>query len=63
MYSFKWSQPPPTRNEIVTLEEPVVSEEKATETFGKVSVNGWIYHNGVSGWKTSIKAVKDKYPK
>ena len=22
-----------------------------------------IYHNGVSGWKTSIKAVKDKYPK
>nr|BAR38091.1 hypothetical protein [uncultured Mediterranean phage uvMED] len=22
-----------------------------------------IYHNGVDGWKTSIKAVKDKYPK
>ena len=22
-----------------------------------------IYHNGVSGWKTSIKAVKDKYSK
>ena len=22
-----------------------------------------IYHNGVSGWKTSIEAVKDKYPK
>tara|TARA_R100000654_G_scaffold40642_2_gene66719 strand:+ start:2723 stop:3001 length:279 start_codon:yes stop_codon:yes gene_type:complete len=22
-----------------------------------------IYHNGVSGWKTTIKAVKDKYPK
>ena len=22
-----------------------------------------IYHNGVDGWKTSIKAIKDKYPK
>ena len=22
-----------------------------------------IYHNGVSGWKTTIKAIKDKYPK
>ena len=22
-----------------------------------------IYHNGVAGWKTSIKAVKDQYPK
>ena len=22
-----------------------------------------IYHSGVTGWKTTIKAVKDKYPK
>ena len=22
-----------------------------------------IYHNGVTGWKTTIKATKDKYPK
>ena len=22
-----------------------------------------IYHNGVDGWKTTIKAVKDNYPK
>jgi hypothetical protein len=22
-----------------------------------------IYHNGVTGWKTSIKAVKDQFPK
>ncbi len=22
-----------------------------------------LYHNGIDGWKTSIKAVKDKYPK
>jgi len=22
-----------------------------------------LYHNGVDGWKTTIKAVKDKYPK
>ena len=22
-----------------------------------------IYHNGIDGWKASIKAIKDKYPK
>ena len=22
-----------------------------------------IYHNGIDGWKSTIKAVKDKYPK
>lgn len=22
-----------------------------------------IYHNGVDGWKTTIKTIKDKYPK
>ena len=22
-----------------------------------------MYHNGIDGWKTTIKAVKDKYPK
>ena len=22
-----------------------------------------LYHNGISGWKTTIKAKKDKYPK
>ena len=22
-----------------------------------------LYHNGIKGWKTTIKAVKDKYPK
>ena len=22
-----------------------------------------IYHDGIDGWKTTIKAVKDKYPK
>ena len=22
-----------------------------------------LYHNGIAGWKTTIKATKDKYPK
>ena len=22
-----------------------------------------LYHNGIDGWKTTIKSVKDKYPK
>ena len=27
------------------------------------SIAGEIYHNGIDGWKTTIKAVKDKHPK
>ena len=23
----------------------------------------YIYHNGIDGWKATIKAIKDKYPK
>ena len=22
-----------------------------------------LYHNGIDGWKSTIKAIKDKYPK
>jgi len=22
-----------------------------------------LYHNGIDGWKTTVKAIKDKYPK
>ena len=22
-----------------------------------------LYHNGIDGWKTTIKTIKDKYPK
>jgi hypothetical protein len=22
-----------------------------------------LYHNGIDGWKTTIKAIKDKHPK
>ena len=22
-----------------------------------------LYHNGIDGWKASIKVIKDKYPK
>ena len=22
-----------------------------------------LYHNGIDGWKASIKSIKDKYPK
>ena len=30
---------------------------------GKLISTDDLYHNGIDGWKTTIKAVKDKYPK
>ena len=35
-----------------TMEYPPISEQLDE-----------IYHNGIDGWKNTIKAVKDKYPK
>ena len=36
---------------------------RATEYPSIVDQLDDIYHNGIDGWKTTIKAVKDKYPK
>ena len=37
--------------------------DRATEYPSIVDQLDDIYHNGIDGWKTTIKAVKDKYPK
>lgn len=48
------------------------AEEKAKWTYAEKRANEYpvieeqlddIYHNGIDGWKSTIKAVKDKYPK
>ena len=36
---------------------------RATEYPSIVDQLDDIYHNGIDGWKETIKAVKDKYPK
>jgi hypothetical protein len=37
--------------------------DRATEYPAIVDQLDDIYHNGIDGWKTTIKAIKDKYPK
>jgi len=48
-------------NEIQPLE--TVRENRRKEYPNVVDQLDDIYHNGVDGWKATIKAVKDKYPK
>ena len=48
-------------NEIQPLE--TVHENRRKEYPNVVDQLDDIYHNGIDGWKTTIKAVKDKYPK
>ena len=39
------------------------SRNRAAEYPSLVDQLDDIYHNGVASWKTTIKAIKDKYPK
>ena len=48
-------------NEIQPLE--TVPENRRKEYPNVVDQLDDIYHNGIDGWKATIKAVKDKYPK
>ena len=38
-------------------------EKRANEYPGFTDQLDDIYHNGIDGWKATIKAIKDKYPK
>ncbi len=57
---------------IVNYDEAAVNAEVAKYAYKEARAIAYpstedqlddIYHNGVDGWKTTIKAVKDKYPK
>ena len=39
------------------------AEKRANEYPNIVEQLDDIYHNGIDGWKSTIKAIKDKYPK
>ena len=55
------------KNKIEQLETKYISEEykrkRKSEYPNIVDQLDDIYHNGIAGWKKTIKAVKDKYPK
>mgnify|MGYP003136799184 CR=1 FL=1 len=50
-------------------EKTIVAKDKDNKkvTIDWTKVKAWKdpneYHNGIDGWKKTIKAVKDKYPK
>ena len=45
------------------INETAYQRDRAVEYPSIVDQLDDIYHNGIDGWKTTIKAVKDKYPK
>ena len=45
------------------LENDSYKSQRRAEYPDLVSQLDDIYHNGIYGWKTTIKAIKDKYPK
>ena len=45
------------------INETAYQTDRAKEYPSIVDQLDDIYHNGIDGWKETIKAVKDKYPK
>ena len=59
-------------NNVVTIDESVVTakmnelaykDNRKAEYPSIADQLDDLYHNGIDGWKATIKAVKDKYPK
>ena len=61
----------PTEEEITTEQERLQAEydaneyqrNRAAEYPSVIDQLDDIYHNGIDGWKATIKEIKDKYPK
>ena len=58
------SQSKPTEDEITAeINKLDYKNKRAAEYPSVVDQLDDIYHNGIDGWKATIKATKDKYPK
>ena len=61
---FTWSQVSAKKAELQTAyDNNEYQRKRAAEYPEIVDQLDEIYHNGIDGWKTTIQAVKDKYPK
>ena len=71
---FEWASPDieqPTNAEIeaeipnyqAVLDSKHYQKERAVEYPSIRDQLDDLYHNGIDGWKATIKAIKDKYPK
>ncbi len=51
------------QQEQARLDALTYEEKRATEYPSIADQLDDLYHNGIDGWKTTIKAIKDKHPK
>jgi len=50
-------------NAMTTYDNKEYQRKRASEYPSIAEQLDDLYHNGIDGWKSSIKAIKDKYPK
>jgi hypothetical protein len=61
---FTWAEVSAKQAELQTeYDNNQYQRDRANEYPAIVDQLDDIYHNGIDGWKTTIQAVKDKYPK
>jgi len=61
---FTWEQVSAKKAELQTdYDNNEYQRKRASEYPSIADQLDDIYHNGIDGWKTTIKATKDKYPK
>jgi len=61
---FTWDQVSAKKAELQTAYDNNEYQRKRADEYPSIAEQlDDIYHNGVDGWKTTIKATKDKYPK
>tara|TARA_R100001440_G_scaffold71993_1_gene95398 strand:+ start:1974 stop:2318 length:345 start_codon:yes stop_codon:yes gene_type:complete len=61
---FTWDQVSAKKAELQTAyDNNEYQRKRASEYPAIVDQLDDIFHNGIDGWKTTIQAVKDKYPK
>jgi hypothetical protein len=61
---FTWEQVSAKKAELQTAYDNNEYQRKRASEYPSIADQlDDIYHNGIDGWKTTIKATKDKYPK
>ena len=63
-FGVTWSQITAKQKELETAYKNNKYQRDRAEAYPSIKDQlDDLYHNGIDGWKTTIKAVKDKYPK
>ena len=61
---FTWEQVSAKKAELQTAYDNNEYQRKRADEYPSIADQlDDIYHNGIDGWKTTIKSTKDKYPK